>query len=267
MHYARQYEIRRRREMGLPPITSGELTDDLNDGQAAYVPVVRVAAQLGAVQTLNGVISFFNLPVTNRGNGLARTQVTALFEQCQTEILFIEQFNIFQGSPVGAEVISDQIKFLSEATDGLAMVIIGMDLENESLRANGRSQEIVGQFLDRLSLEKISHPNLDTRGGYDEFLNLLCTWEDRLPLLNKEPGDLTKHTEMIAEVTDRAKTARTAFLIRTSAKMAILDGSEKIGLSHLKSVALNVKKAEPDIPVPTGINFTRDKPRKALAIK
>lgn len=231
-HHARLYEIRRRRERNLRPITDSTLTRDLKGG-AAYVPVVRVTAQSGPIQTLNAVIQFFGLAPLPNGRSSPRDQITRLFEQCQTEVIYVEQFNAFQGSTAGAAAVSEQLKFLSEATSGLAMVIVGIDLEHEVLRVNSRSTAVVAQLFDRLSIQTMAHPDPLSSAGRAEYLDLLATWEERLPLLNKEPGDLTTNADLIADSTDGAKTARLASLIRGSARLAILDGQERILPRHI----------------------------------
>ena len=213
------------------------------------------------------MINYFGLAPTQSNSANSRVQITRLFEQCRTEVIFIEQFNAFQGSSSGALSISEQIKFLSEATDGLALVIVGIDLEYESLRANPRSHAVVSQFFDRLSVETITHPDLSTNDGHREYLQLLATWEHRLPLLNMQAGDIARHSHWLADNTDGGKTARLATLIRLSAKQAILDGSEKISLEHLQRAAPNVSKAQPLLPSAAhNLNRSRTRSKAVRAI-
>jgi hypothetical protein len=232
MHHARKYEVLRRRQRQLKPITGPQITRDFPNG-STYVPVVRITAQSGPVQTLHAVIRFFGFEPSSSRSASPREQITHLLTMAQTELLYIEQFNAFQGSTAGAAAISEQLKFLSEATDGLALVIVGIDLERETLRANQRSAAILNQLFDRLNIHTMSHPDPFTPQGIEKFLGLLATWEERLPLLNKKPGDLTDYADLIAANSDNARTARLSSLLRTSARLAILDGSEQISPRHI----------------------------------
>lgn len=220
--------------MGLKPLIDSSLTRDLPGG-AAYCPVVRITAQAGPVKTLNSVVSYFGFEPDHTRS--PRDQISRLFEGCKTEFIFVEQFNAFQGSPAGATAVSEQLKFLSEATSGLAMVIVGIDLEYEILQANDRTAKVLAQLLDRATIQTMAHLDPLSSQGRNQYHALLRTWEERLPLLKKEPGDLIHYADQIAEVTDNAKTARLAALIRGCARLAILDGSERIHRKHISTVA------------------------------
>jgi hypothetical protein len=262
MHHARLYEIRRRQEMGLHPIIGSALTRDLPNG-AAYVPVVRITAQAGPVKTLQSVVTYFGFDPDRQRS--PRDQISRLFESCGTEIIYVEQFNAFQGSPAGAAAVSEQLKFLSEATSGLAMVIVGIDLEYEILHANDKTARILAQLLDRATIQTMRHPDPLTSQGRKDYHGLLRTWEEHLPLLNKEPGDLVKHADQIAEATDNAKTARLTALIRGCARLAILDGSERILGHHIATVAGTTRKTVMAVATATAPRARRASSKRALS--
>lgn len=196
------------------------------------IPVLRVETPEvpGGRRFLGAILEAFGFDDYDKTSFETRKiRVKRELEGCKVKILLIDEIhNLLAGSPKLKEETCNLLKSLSNSFD-LPIVLAGTERAENVFRYDA-------QLVSRFPMFRL--PVWTDGKAYRVFLKML---ESTIPL--REPSGLA-NSELATHILKQSNgvLADIVLMVKTAARLAVIDGSEKITIDHLKHSNFGLKQ-------------------------
>ncbi|NYE95878.1 hypothetical protein FHU41_002128 [Psychromicrobium silvestre] len=193
------------------------------------------------LKTLNRkIVEFYGHPAIDKVTSARLADLAVNFvESCQTRAIVVDDLHFIDFRQRSGVEVSDHLKWLANALP-VVFIFTGVGLAKKAFFNEGRTSEeaSLAQTARRTTLHTVAPFLTNTDAGARAWVELLSTIEAHLLLVNRKPGMLTDHAELIAQRT-QGHIASLAALVDRACHRAIRSGEETISEKTLQLVTLD----------------------------
>ncbi len=203
---------------------------DLTPSGHKFVPTVFYSIQPNETikQVSSNLVGFFG-PVPKRADSAQLSRLLVKYAaNCQTSLFLFDEIQNLQLHRKSDIEANNYLKYLANITRA-TFVYAGVDLEkdgffNEGAGSENASRSQIRYRFTRCPIEPIDFASPE---GRDMFVGVLKSYEDDLPLVKSEPGDIAKHSTLVWNRT-RGKIGLIDTLLKDAFAIAVELGTERI---------------------------------------